>query len=98
MAVVVYNVLCHCLLGNNSFCHYLFPYTRFLKFKVWTLEPAQDTREDNTYEDTVPRYTDNIGDMKPAKGEVQLNLAKYSEELKSRFSIMDSKLREVKFR
>lgn len=64
------------------------------------------TREDKTDEDIVPRHAENVGDMKPAKddallnlppkGDVQLNLAKGCEELKSRLGMMDLKLREVR--
>ncbi|KAJ1413392.1 PapD-like superfamily [Sesbania bispinosa] len=63
--------------------------------KLKGLEPAQDMREDRTYEAIVPRHAENVGDMKPAKDDVQLNLTRDSEESKSRLSIMDSKLREV---
>lgn len=63
--------------------------------EVKGFEPAQDTRDDRTYEDTVTRYTENVGDMKSENGDVQLNLAEDSEELKSKLNIMDSKLREV---
>ncbi|KAJ1395173.1 PapD-like superfamily [Sesbania bispinosa] len=63
--------------------------------EVKGLEPAQDMREDRTDEAIVPRHVENVGDMKPAKDDVQLNLAKDSEESESRLSIMDSKLREA---
>ncbi|XP_012573547.1 vesicle-associated protein 2-2-like isoform X2 [Cicer arietinum] len=69
------------------------------------LEPVLVTREDKTDEDIVPRHAENVGDMKPAKddallnlppkGDVQLNLAKGCEELKSRLGMMDLKLREA---
>ena len=52
--------------------------------------------EDRTAEDIVARHADNVSDMKPEKDAAQLNLAKDCEELKSRLSIMDSKLREVR--
>ncbi|KAJ1426477.1 PapD-like superfamily [Sesbania bispinosa] len=63
--------------------------------EVKGLEPAQDMREERTYEAIVPRHAENVGDMKPAKDDVQLNLTRDSEESESRLSIMDSKLREV---
>ncbi|KAJ1385588.1 Vesicle-associated membrane-protein-associated protein [Sesbania bispinosa] len=63
--------------------------------EVKGLEPAQDMREDRTDEAIVPRHVENVGDMKPAKDDVQLNLTKDSEESESRLSIMDSKLREA---
>lgn len=64
--------------------------------EVKGLEPALDTREDKTDEATVPRHAENVGDMSPEKDDVQLNLAKSCEELKSRLCMMDSKLREVR--
>ncbi|KEH32268.1 putative vesicle-associated membrane-protein-associated protein [Medicago truncatula] len=64
--------------------------------EVKGLEPALDTREDKTDEVIVPRHAENVGDMSPEKDDVQLNLAKSCEELKSRLSMMDSKLREVR--
>jgi hypothetical protein len=61
------------------------------------LEPALDTKEDKTDVDIVPRHAENlVGDMNPAKDDVQLNLAKGCEELESRLCMMDSKLREVR--
>ena len=59
------------------------------------MEPAQDTKEDGTYKDSVSRHTENMVDMKPAKDDMQLDLVKDSGGLKSRLSVMDSKLREV---
>lgn len=53
-------------------------------------------KEDRADEDVVPRQVENVGDMKPAKDDVQLNLANESEELKSELSVIDSKLREVR--
>ncbi|CAI8610579.1 unnamed protein product [Vicia faba] len=64
--------------------------------EVKGLEPVLDTREDITDEDNVPRHAENEGDMKQAiDDDVQLNLAKGCEELKSRLCMMDSKLREA---
>ncbi|CAJ2634396.1 unnamed protein product [Trifolium pratense] len=60
------------------------------------LEPALDTREDKTDVDFVLSHAENVGDMNPAKDDVQLNLAKGCEELESRLCMMDSKLREVR--
>ncbi|XP_027332049.1 vesicle-associated protein 1-2-like isoform X2 [Abrus precatorius] len=62
---------------------------------VKVLEAAQDTREDRADEDIVQRQFENVGDLKPAKDDVQLILANESEELKSTLGIMDSKLREA---
>lgn len=62
------------------------------------LEPIKDTKEDRADEDVVPIQTENMGDMKVAKDDVQLNSDNESEELKSKLSIMDSKLREVRDR
>ncbi|WVZ10427.1 hypothetical protein V8G54_014957 [Vigna mungo] len=59
------------------------------------LEPIKDTKEDRADEDVVPIQTENVGDMKAAKDDVQLNSDNESEELKSKLGIMDSKLREV---
>ncbi|KAL3012054.1 hypothetical protein AAZX31_07G233700 [Glycine max] len=61
--------------------------------EVKGLEPAQDMKEDREDEDIVPRQAENVGDMKPAKDDMQLNLTNESEELKSKLSVMDSKLR-----
>ncbi|KAK7264582.1 hypothetical protein RJT34_32191 [Clitoria ternatea] len=58
-------------------------------------EPALDTREDKADENIVPRQAENVSDTKTEKDEVQFDLANESEELKSRLSIMDSKLREA---
>ncbi|XP_020226988.1 vesicle-associated protein 2-2 isoform X1 [Cajanus cajan] len=63
--------------------------------EVKGLETAQDTKEGRADEDIVPRQVENVGDMKPAKGDVELNLTNESEESKSKLSIMDSKLREA---
>ncbi|KAK7363635.1 hypothetical protein VNO77_05785 [Canavalia gladiata] len=63
--------------------------------EVKGLEMAQDMRDDRTDEDIVPRQAENVGDMKPAKVDAQLSSANDSEELMSRLSIMDSKLREA---
>ncbi|XP_061374313.1 vesicle-associated protein 2-2-like [Gastrolobium bilobum] len=60
-----------------------------------SLDSAQDTEEDTTDEDIVSRLAEITGDLKQGNDAVQLNLAKDSEELKSRLSIMDSKLREA---
>jgi hypothetical protein len=61
------------------------------------LEPGLDKKEDKTDVDIVPRHAENlVGDMNPAKDDVQLNLAKGCEELESRLCMMDSKLREVR--
>ncbi|KAI4317653.1 hypothetical protein L6164_025507 [Bauhinia variegata] len=61
------------------------------------LETAQNMEEDRskTAEDVVSRQAGNANDVNPAKDTAQLNLAKDSEELKSRLSIMDSKIREA---
>ncbi|KAI5415863.1 vesicle-associated protein 1-1 isoform X1 [Lathyrus oleraceus] len=65
--------------------------------EVKGLEPVLDTGEEKSNEDNVPRHAENEGDMKPAiDDDVQLNLAKGCEELKSRLCLMDSKLREVR--
>ncbi|XP_045831897.1 vesicle-associated protein 2-2-like isoform X2 [Trifolium pratense] len=64
--------------------------------EVKGLEPALDTREDKTDVDFVLSHAENVGDMNPAKDDVQLNLAKGCEELESRLCMMDSKLREVR--
>lgn len=62
---------------------------------VQGLETARDVEEDRRDEDIVSRHAENVDDTKPVKDVVQLNLAKDSEELKSRLSIMHTKLREV---
>ncbi|WJX90551.1 hypothetical protein P8452_72436 [Trifolium repens] len=65
--------------------------------EVKGLEPGLDKKEDKTDVDIVPRHAENlVGDMNPAKDDVQLNLAKGCEELESRLCMMDSKLREVR--
>ncbi|PNX95777.1 vesicle-associated protein 2-2-like, partial [Trifolium pratense] len=64
--------------------------------EVKGLEPALDTIEDKTDVDFVLSHAENVGDMNPAKDDVQLNLAKGCEELESRLCMMDSKLREVR--
>ncbi|XP_061367972.1 vesicle-associated protein 2-2-like [Gastrolobium bilobum] len=66
-----------------------------LSEEVKGLETTQDMREDRTDEDIVPRHAENVRDMKPAKDDVQLNLANDTEELKSRLNIMDSKQRQA---
>ncbi|KAG4932034.1 hypothetical protein AAZX31_17G021900 [Glycine max] len=71
------------------------PPPRKVSEEVKGLEPAQDMKEDRADEDIVPRQAENVGDMKPAKDDVQSNLANESEELKSKLSVMDSKLREA---
>lgn len=63
--------------------------------EVKGLEPAQDTKEGRADEDIVPRQVENVGDMKPAKDDVELDLTNESEESKSKLSIMDLKLREA---
>ncbi|TKY54107.1 Vesicle-associated protein 2-2 [Spatholobus suberectus] len=63
--------------------------------QVKGFEPVQDMKEDRADEDIATRQVENVGDKKPAKDDVELNLANESEELKSRLSIMDSKLREA---
>ncbi|BAT77181.1 hypothetical protein LR48_Vigan01g311300 [Vigna angularis] len=68
---------------------------RTISEEVKGLEPIKDTKEDRADEDVVPIQTENMGDMKAAKDDVQLNSDNESEELKSKFGIMDSKLREV---
>ena len=69
-------------------------------------EIAQDMEEDRTDEDIVSKRVENESHtkqgvehesgMKQGEDDVRLNLAKDYEELKSRLSIMDSKLREVR--
>ncbi|ESW26216.1 hypothetical protein PHAVU_003G100500 [Phaseolus vulgaris] len=63
--------------------------------EVKGLEPIKETKEDRAEGNTVPIQTENVGDMKAAKDDVQLSLDNESEELKSKLGIMDSKLREV---
>jgi len=63
--------------------------------EVKGLEP-KDTKEDRAEGNIVLVQTENVGDMKAAKDDVQLNLDNESEELKSKLGIMDSKLREVR--
>lgn len=89
-----YNVLYHWLIDTNSLPLFFSLYQ--VSAEIKGLEPAQAMREDRTDEDIVSRHAENVGDMKPAKDDVQLNLAKDCEELKSRLCIMDSKLREVR--
>ncbi|RZB54807.1 Vesicle-associated protein 2-2 [Glycine soja] len=62
------------------------PPPRKVSEEVKGLEPAQDMKEDRADEDIVPRQAENVGDMKPAKDDVQSNLANESEELKSKLS------------
>jgi len=64
--------------------------------EVKGLEPIKETKEDRAEGNTVPIQTENVGDMKAAKDDVQLSLDNESEELKSKLGIMDSKLREVR--
>ncbi|KAG4384103.1 hypothetical protein GLYMA_13G214700v4 [Glycine max] len=62
------------------------------------LEAAQDMEEDGADNGTFPstRSVEKVGDMKHVNDVVKLSLAtKDSEELKSRLSIMDAKLREA---
>ena len=92
--VVAFEVLFHCLIYNKSI-PFIIP-TYQVSEEVKGLEPAQDMKEDRADEDIVPRQAENVGDMKPAKDDVQSNLANESEELKSKLSVMDSKLREVR--
>ncbi|KAK7348196.1 hypothetical protein VNO80_22746 [Phaseolus coccineus] len=68
---------------------------RTVSEEVKGLEPIKDTKEDIAEGNTVPIQTENVGDMKAAKDDVQLSLDNESEELKSKLGIMDSKLREV---
>ncbi|KAK7292320.1 hypothetical protein RIF29_08098 [Crotalaria pallida] len=63
--------------------------------EVKGLETTWDMKQGGADEDIVARHAENVSDMKPAKDAVQLTLAKDFEELKSRLSIMDSKLREA---
>lgn len=59
------------------------------------METAQDMEEDRENKEIFSRQSENVDNSK-AKDSVQLNLAKDSEELKSRIILMDSKLREVR--
>ncbi|KAK7245717.1 hypothetical protein RIF29_40566 [Crotalaria pallida] len=59
------------------------------------LETAKDIEEDRKDEDVFPGCNENVVDRKQESDSVQLNLAKDFEELKSKLSIMDSKLREA---
>lgn len=62
------------------------------------MEAAQDMEEDGADKGTFPstRSVEKVGDMKQVNDAVNLSFAtKDSEELKSRLSIMDAKLREV---
>ncbi|TKY72019.1 Vesicle-associated protein 2-2 [Spatholobus suberectus] len=58
------------------------------------LGTAQGMEEDGADRDTVLRSVEKVGDMKRVN-DVKLSLAKDSEELKSRLSIMDAKLTEA---
>ncbi|RDX63758.1 Vesicle-associated protein 1-3, partial [Mucuna pruriens] len=60
-----------------------------------SLEAVQDMEEDGADKDAVPRRVEKVGDMKRVNDVAKLSLAKDSEELKSRLSIMDAKLREA---
>ncbi|KAH1146460.1 hypothetical protein GYH30_041887 [Glycine max] len=62
------------------------------------MEAAQDMEEDGADKGTFPstRSVEKVGDMKQVNDAVNLSFAtKDSEELKSRLSIMDAKLREA---
>ncbi|CAJ1941104.1 unnamed protein product [Sphenostylis stenocarpa] len=71
------------------------PPLRTVSEEVKGLEPIQHEKEDRAEGDIVPRQTENVVDTKPAKDDVQMNLVNESEELKSKLSTMDSKLREA---
>ncbi|KAF7837152.1 vesicle-associated protein 2-2-like [Senna tora] len=60
------------------------------------LDMAQDMEEDTEDMNIVSRQAENVDYMKE-KDEVQLNLAKDSEELRSRLSLMESNLREADY-
>ncbi|MED6156950.1 hypothetical protein PIB30_018871 [Stylosanthes scabra] len=67
-----------------------------------SLEPAQDTEEEETTgKDMISKRVESNGEskieiaMKQGEDNLRLSLAKDYEELKSRISIMDSKLREA---
>lgn len=62
---------------------------------VKVLETAHDLEDDRANKAIVSGPSENVNDMKE-KDAVQFILAKDSEELKSRLSLMDSKLREVR--
>lgn len=51
--------------------------------------------EDGVDKDAVPRSVEKVSDMKGVNDVVKLSLPKDSGELKSRLSIMETKLREV---
>lgn len=94
---MAYNVPYHWLTDNKlTTLSFFFIYFYQDSEEVKGLEPALDTREDKTDEAIVPKHAENVGDMSPEKDDVQLNLAKSCEELKSRLCMMDSKLREVR--
>ncbi|XP_028759815.1 vesicle-associated protein 2-2 [Neltuma alba] len=57
-------------------------------------ETAQDMGQDRAIKNNVSGQAENVDDIE-AKDALQLNLAKDSEELKSRLNLMDSKLREA---
>ncbi|KAL2339084.1 hypothetical protein Fmac_013530 [Flemingia macrophylla] len=73
------------------------PPPRRVSEEVKGLEPAQDTKEGRADEVIVPRQVENAhhSHMKLAKDGVELDIANEYEELKSKLSIMDSKLREA---
>ncbi|KAL4398094.1 hypothetical protein AHAS_Ahas01G0257500 [Arachis hypogaea] len=59
------------------------------------LETAKNMEEDRRDEDVVARHSENenVPDIKPENDAAQLNSAEEYEQLKSRLSIMDTKLR-----
>ncbi|XP_058758619.1 vesicle-associated protein 2-2-like isoform X2 [Vicia villosa] len=64
--------------------------------EVKGLEPVMDMGENKTDGNNDVRHAENESDMKPTiADDVQLNLAKGCEELKSRLCLMDTKLREA---
>ncbi|KAK7387853.1 hypothetical protein VNO78_22649 [Psophocarpus tetragonolobus] len=71
------------------------PPPRKFSEEVKGLEPAQDMKKDRGDEDIVPRQAENAGDMKLTKDDFQLNSNNEFEELKSKLSVIDSKLREA---
>ncbi|XP_062176261.1 vesicle-associated protein 2-2-like [Alnus glutinosa] len=61
------------------------------------IETAEEVDELRTAKGVDSRPADNVEGLKPVKNDVDLNISKDFEDLKSKLNMMDSKLREAEF-
>jgi hypothetical protein len=61
------------------------------------IKTAEEVDELRTAKGVDSRPADNVEGLKPVKNDVDLNISKDFEDLKSKLNMMDSKLREVSY-